>query len=147
MITKLNCWWVLFLPFIEMVVCTKILLNIYIPMKIYIFERYIYLNSACLHAKTLSRVRLFATLWTNLPGFSVHGILQARILEWIAMPSSRGSSPPRDQTHVSYISFITTSTTWKGFFNSNIIVKIEMFSTGTASTTPTPAGLTVAVDP
>ena len=29
---------------------------------------------------------------------SVHGILQARILEWVAMPSSRGSSQPRDQT-------------------------------------------------
>ena len=28
----------------------------------------------------------------SLPGFSVHGILQARILEWVAMPSSRGSS-------------------------------------------------------
>ena len=33
----------------------------------------------------------------SLPGSSVHGILQARILEWIAMPSSRGSSWPRDQ--------------------------------------------------
>ena len=31
------------------------------------------------------------------PGSSVHGILQARILEWVAMPSSRGSSQPRDQ--------------------------------------------------
>ena len=30
------------------------------------------------------------------PGFSVHGILQARILEWVAMPSSRRSSPPRE---------------------------------------------------
>ena len=30
------------------------------------------------------------------PGSSVHEILQARILEWVAMPSSRGSSPPRD---------------------------------------------------
>ena len=30
----------------------------------------------------------------SLPGFSVHGILQARILEWIAKPSSRGSSHP-----------------------------------------------------
>ena len=38
------------------------------------------------------------------PGSSVHGILQARILEWIAMPSSRGSSQPRDQTLVSYVS-------------------------------------------
>ena len=39
----------------------------------------------------------------NPPGSSVHGILQARILERIAMLSSRGSSPPRDQTHVSCI--------------------------------------------
>ena len=34
------------------------------------------------------------------------GILQARILEWVAMPSSRGSSPPRDQTCVSCVSCI-----------------------------------------
>ena len=39
----------------------------------------------------------------SLPGFFVHGILQARILEWVAMPSSRGSSWPRDQTCISYI--------------------------------------------
>ena len=32
----------------------------------------------------------------SLPGSSVRRILQARILEWVAMPSSRGSSPPRD---------------------------------------------------
>ena len=38
------------------------------------------------------------------PGSSVHGILQARILERVAMPSSRASSPPRDGTHVSYVS-------------------------------------------
>ena len=38
------------------------------------------------------------------PGFSVHGILQARILEWVAMPSSRGSSQPRDRIHISFIS-------------------------------------------
>ena len=30
------------------------------------------------------------------PGSSVHGIFQARILEWVAIPFSRGSSPPRD---------------------------------------------------
>ena len=35
------------------------------------------------------------------PGSSVHGILQARILEWVAMPFSRGSSPPRNLTPVS----------------------------------------------
>ena len=36
----------------------------------------------------------------SLPGSSVQGILQARILGWIAMPFSRRSSPPRDPTHV-----------------------------------------------
>ena len=37
------------------------------------------------------------------PGSSVHGILQARILEWVAMLSSRGSSQPMDRTQVSRI--------------------------------------------
>ena len=37
------------------------------------------------------------------PGSSVLGILQVRILEWVAIPFSRGSSPPRDQTQVSCI--------------------------------------------
>ena len=37
------------------------------------------------------------------PGSSVPGILQARILEWVAFPFSRGSSQPRDQTQVSCI--------------------------------------------
>ena len=35
--------------------------------------------------------------------YIVHGILQARILEWVVFPFSRGSSQPRDQTQVSYI--------------------------------------------
>ena len=50
------------------------------------------------------------TLWDPLdcspPGSSVRGILQARTLEYVAVPSSRGSSWPRDQTHVSYVSCI-----------------------------------------
>ena len=37
------------------------------------------------------------------PSFSVHGILQARILEWVAISFSRGSSQPRNQTQVSHI--------------------------------------------
>ena len=43
-----------------------------------------------------SCVRLFETLWTiySPPGSSVHRILQARILEWVASPSFRGSSSP-----------------------------------------------------
>ena len=35
--------------------------------------------------------------------YTVHGTLQARILEWVAVPFSRGSSQPRDQTQVSHI--------------------------------------------
>ena len=38
-----------------------------------------------------------------LLGSSVHGILQARILDWVAVFFSRGSSQPSDQTQVSYI--------------------------------------------
>ena len=43
---------------------------------------------------------------SSLPGSSVHGILQAKILEWVAMPSSRASFQLRDRTHVSYVSCI-----------------------------------------
>ena len=42
-------------------------------------------------------------------GSSVHGIFQARILEWVAISFSKGSSQPRDLTHVSYISCIGRS--------------------------------------
>ena len=38
----------------------------------------------------------------SMPGSSVHGILQARILEWVALPFSRGSSWPRDWSQVSH---------------------------------------------
>ena len=40
---------------------------------------------------------------SSLPGSSLHGILQVRILEWVAISFSRGSSQPRDQTQVSCI--------------------------------------------
>ena len=42
----------------------------------------------------------------SLPGSSVHGIFQARILEWVAISFSRGSSQPRDLTHISCVSCI-----------------------------------------
>ena len=52
------------------------------------------------------------------PGSSVHGILLARILEWVAIPSSRASSRPRDRTSIPTFSalaggFFTTSTIWE----------------------------------
>ena len=54
-------------------------------------------------AQSLSRVWLFAALWSP-PGSSVLGILQARILEWVAICYSRGSSWPRDWSWFSCIS-------------------------------------------
>ena len=48
----------------------------------------------------------------SLPGSSVHGILQARILEWAVMPSSRGSYQPRDWTCISYVSCIGRQDTY-----------------------------------
>jgi len=43
------------------------------------------------------------TMDCSPPGSSNHGILQARMLEWVVIPFTRGSSQPRDQTHVSCI--------------------------------------------
>ena len=58
-----------------------------------------------MHARILSRFshdQVSVTLWTAAHQAPVSvGILQARILERFAMSSSRGSSPPRDRTHVS----------------------------------------------
>ena len=51
--------------------------------------------------KSLSPVGLFVTPW--MAGSAIHGIFQARILEWAAMAFSRGSSQPRDRTQVSGI--------------------------------------------
>ena len=39
----------------------------------------------------------------SLPGSSVHGIVQARLPEWVAIPFSRGASQPKDWTQVSHI--------------------------------------------
>ena len=46
--------------------------------------------------------QLCATLWDPMD-YIVHGILQARILEWVAFPFSRGSSQPRDRNQVSRV--------------------------------------------
>ena len=51
-----------------------------------------------IHACAQSCPTLWDPMNCNLPGFSVCGILQARILEWVVMPSFKGSSQPRDWT-------------------------------------------------
>ena len=53
--------------------------------------------------RLLSCVRLCNPLDCSLPGSSIHGIFQARVLEWVAISFSRGSSRPRDWTQVSHL--------------------------------------------
>ena len=65
----------------------------------------------CMHVHAQSCLALCDPMDCSPPGSSVHGILQARILEWVAMRSSRGSSPPRDQTHISLVSCISRQVT------------------------------------
>ena len=52
---------------------------------------------------TQSRLILCDPMDCSLPGSFVYGILQARILEWVAFPFSRRSSQPTDQTQISHI--------------------------------------------
>ena len=59
----------------------------------------------CGYSQSLSRVRLFGTPWIVACQAPLSmGILQAKILKWVAMPTSRESFQPRDQTCVSYVS-------------------------------------------
>ena len=68
-----------------------------------------------LKVKSLSGVQFFAT-----PYYTVHGILQARILEWVAFPFSKGSSQTRDRTKVSRIA--------GGFFTNWAIREANIFN-------------------
>ena len=53
-----------------------------------------------------SCAHLFETMDCTLPGPSLHGIFPAKILEWVAMHSSKGSSQPKDQTCIFCVSWI-----------------------------------------
>ena len=83
-------------------------------------------------AYSLSRVWLCDPMDSSLPDFSVHGLLQARILEWIAMSFSRGSFQSRDQTQVSLIAgeFFTVWVTketpeyWSGFSSVQLLSRV-----------------------
>ena len=60
-------------------------------------------NVVLCDSKVKVKVVHFSLTLCNPMDYRVHGILQARILQWVAVPFSRGSSQPRDQTHVSVI--------------------------------------------
>ena len=87
--------------------------NLFTPVclsivKISICQFYIcYLHIHNVHAKLLqSYPTLCYPMNCSPPGSSVHGIVQVKILEWVAMTFSRGSSLSRDQTWISWISCI-----------------------------------------
>ena len=77
------------------------------------------------HYKSLSCVWLFSTLWIVASKLLCSWILQARIVEWFTMPSSRRSSWPRNWTHVYYASciaggFFTINTPWKASLGDGV---------------------------
>ena len=63
-------------------------------------------STMCCAKLPQSRPTLCNPLNCSPPVSSVHGILQARILEWVAIPFSRGSSQPRDRTCISKVSCV-----------------------------------------
>ena len=60
------------------------------------FALYSHCSALCCAKSLQSCSTLCDSMGCSPPGFSVHGILQARMLEWVPLPSSRGSSRPRD---------------------------------------------------
>ena len=102
--------------------------SLWIPfIKIFWFKHL--LTLLCVHAQ--SCLTLGDPMDHRLPGFSVHGIFQAKILGQVAISYSRGSSWPRDQTRVSCVSCIDKRilyhwATWKAI-DSTTLTKIFIF--------------------
>ena len=86
----------------------------------------------CQKWKSLSRVWLCDPIDCSLPGSSVHGLLQARVLEWIASPLSRGSSQPTNRIQVSRIAggFFTVWATREAQYCQKLIIKEGVGSAG-----------------
>ena len=77
------------------------------------FSKIYYISCCCLVTK--SCLTLCYPVDCSPPGSSVHGISQARVLEWVAIPFSKGSFQPRDQTLISCLvgRFFTTESPGK----------------------------------
>ena len=88
-------------------------------VKKYKCSRSVVSDSLWLHGVAQSCPTLCNPMDCSLPGSSVHGILQARVLEWLAVSFSRRSSQPRDRTRVSSI---PGRTPWILHLSNNIII-------------------------
>ena len=98
----------------------------------YHHQKLLHISSGCYLVASNS----FMTWWTVARQAPLSmGILQARILEWVAMPSSRGYSQPKDQTYVSCIvgGFFTTEppggeaplSSWQRTFNYGLLKEVS----------------------
>ena len=96
-----------------------------------LFERKVYWF-LCLVNSCFSCVHLFATPQTvSLPDSSVHGILQVRIPRWVAMPSSRGSSPSRGRSRTSQVSWplVPPGSPSQSLSHVNLFILLDFHST------------------
>ena len=118
---------------LKYITCTETYLDIYMRIAIEISSTCLYIKTYKTHRETYSYIyicictkslqswlTLCDPMYCSPPGSSVHGILQARKLEMVAMPFSRGRSQTRDETHISMSlalagGFFTTSTTWEAY--------------------------------
>ena len=80
-----------------------LLYNVVLVSAIQRSESAMCIHICCCLVSQSSCPTLLWPIYCSLPGSSVHGTFQVRVLEWVAMSSSRGSSQPRDQTWVSCI--------------------------------------------
>ena len=89
---------------------------------------------ACVCTPSLFHIRLCSLMDCISPVFSVHGIHQARILEWVAISFSRGSSQLRDQTCVSCTGrwILYHWATWEAHRHRQIIGKLRKVDCGLA---------------
>ena len=71
-------------------------------LALYLRQKLLSHNGSIFNVSEVKVAQLCLTLWDPMDS-TVHGILQARILEWVAFPFSRGSSQPRNRTQVSRI--------------------------------------------
>ena len=94
-------------------------------------QPYALLIFSVMHAKLLqSCPTLCDPMNCSLPGSSVHGTLQARILEWVAMPSSKGSFQPVSLMFPALAGrYCTTCATWETLFNHSYAIFIFKKST------------------
>ena len=104
----------------------------------------------CTHAQSFSRCLTFCNpLDCSLLGSSIHGISQARILEWDTISYSRGSSPPKDRTCASCISctgrwILYHCATWEYIYVQSLSF-VQLFATPwTVRSTPAPKSSTVS---